>query len=293
MRCLFILLLLGFVGCALFYPSEKNVRQKLKEANYCKEDNDCAFLGPNCPFGCEAPINKSQKGNMQKLIADYRKGQWGNCSYTCGEKSDGLECIKNKCERKWNDQVETPKVFSYKEIKCDHPNFLKLPFIAKRCQGEGCADIFPTFIGGDLTLRKEPSQRSEIVGVLKKCERLGDFSSREVITALGRARIVSPSGEYKGVKLLHNQDVVVVSKSFEGYYTVCVRDELIGAAKPKTNEPVSPMSYLEAEILEPISSSSWIKITTLRGEVGFAPLVDKAIIWGPFDKRVKECGVSD
>lgn len=72
---------------------ELRIKQEIKKANYCQDDNDCLDAGGQCPFDCYAYVNKNEVGRISGLINSYRS----SCVYSCISCPEAV-CDNGKCQ---------------------------------------------------------------------------------------------------------------------------------------------------------------------------------------------------
>ncbi len=79
---LLFIILIGFPACVQNdkndvpqrdYVSVDYVNESIRDAKYCKVDEDCVSIGNICPFGCGIAINKNEKDSILNLISLYDK----------------------------------------------------------------------------------------------------------------------------------------------------------------------------------------------------------------------------
>ncbi|HZX45231.1 MAG TPA: hypothetical protein VFF28_06120 [Candidatus Nanoarchaeia archaeon] len=103
MKTLLIFLLLSLIaGCSQDCDTlEKEIKDRLSEANYCDTAEDCTFTSDfGCPFDCYVFYNKAADiTDAQDRLASYKKEGCDLCVYSCIEAPDEktIRCIDNKC----------------------------------------------------------------------------------------------------------------------------------------------------------------------------------------------------
>lgn len=77
---------------------EKEIKNLLEEANYCKNDSDCTFESKYyCPFGCYQFYNKNADlTEIDDKVKILRENNCNFCKYKCIKIYD-VKCIDNKC----------------------------------------------------------------------------------------------------------------------------------------------------------------------------------------------------
>lgn len=79
---------------------EKEIKDLLKEVNYCEEDSDCvAEWGYYCPFGCYKFYNRNADlSKIDKKVKIYNENCI-RCEYLCQQppKLEEIKCIEKMC----------------------------------------------------------------------------------------------------------------------------------------------------------------------------------------------------
>ena len=70
----------------------RDIKNQIKEANYCNVKEDCVWVGSKCPFGCNIYVNVNEENRIKDLLDNYIE----RCAYACVPVSS-VECINNKC----------------------------------------------------------------------------------------------------------------------------------------------------------------------------------------------------
>lgn len=88
-----LILLLVLTACSQSKNQEELIRNEIDAANYCTQDQDCAFVGSVCPFGCHLYVNSNESARIVSLLDSYQS----KCMYSCVP-SPGPRCVNNRCE---------------------------------------------------------------------------------------------------------------------------------------------------------------------------------------------------
>ena len=77
---------------------ETQIKQAIKEANYCEQDSDCVIAEQSaCPFGCHIAVNKAEAARIKGMIEEYNNAAYGSqCIYSCVA-IENVSCAQNQC----------------------------------------------------------------------------------------------------------------------------------------------------------------------------------------------------
>jgi hypothetical protein len=85
-----ILAVLLLAGCGT------DVREQIRQANYCTVASDCGDAGGACPYGCNVVVNTSEVARIRALLQSH--GDDG-CVYDCRQlrsvSCDNQVCVAN------------------------------------------------------------------------------------------------------------------------------------------------------------------------------------------------------
>ena len=85
-------LVLMVSGCSTEEKKEASLREQIKNANYCQSDEDCAFVGHQCPFGCYIYVNQNEREDISAKLQSFNS----RCTYSCIN-CQGVACINRTC----------------------------------------------------------------------------------------------------------------------------------------------------------------------------------------------------
>ncbi len=73
--------------------TEQEMRAMLESANYCTAASDCAYVGTQCPFGCNLYANKAEAERIKAALNSFQS----QCVYKCMA-CEGVQCVNNSCQ---------------------------------------------------------------------------------------------------------------------------------------------------------------------------------------------------
>jgi hypothetical protein len=78
------------------------IKNLIKDMNYCEQDSDCGFLREKislgCPFGCFNLVNKNADASqIISLGTKYFEQNNPTCLYSCTLEPEEIRCLNNKC----------------------------------------------------------------------------------------------------------------------------------------------------------------------------------------------------
>ena len=78
-------------------PSADEVKEIFDSYNYCESDDDCEFLGWECPLWCYIPMNKKFIQESRWILNDFVNHLENRCVYVCLDMNKAV-CNNYKCE---------------------------------------------------------------------------------------------------------------------------------------------------------------------------------------------------
>ena len=165
---------------------------------------------------------------------------------------------------------------------CDESK--KLPKIINSCEGEMCAFYHYDKALEDITLYEKPSLSSSKVGMIKKCEQFKSLDVLMKMKSFGTAKVLFINKELKDHTVKVGDVVTVFQYQGEGYLALCVgkKKEIQGVMEGLRDgqEDIAEVSSLKDTVNE-----AWVKLTTLKGVVGYTPRESNIMWYATIDEK--------
>jgi len=74
-----------------------DIEERIKLANFCDEDDNCAVVDFGCPFDCYSFVNKDEEERIKGRVE--RLDMYGfQCEQKCSPFSGAVKCVDNTCQ---------------------------------------------------------------------------------------------------------------------------------------------------------------------------------------------------
>ncbi len=102
---------------------EKQIREKISEANYCNKNEDCIITSFDCLFGCWNIINRNELDTLKLLVKKYDECRGDvRCIYRCASPPEAVGCENGVCVQKpskmtiWTEKMREKYCENYSKV---------------------------------------------------------------------------------------------------------------------------------------------------------------------------------
>lgn len=169
----------------------------------------------------------------------------------------------------------------------------KLPKLIESCEGEACGFYHYDKALKDITLYEKPSLKSKVVGTIKRCEKFKSLSPIMKMKSFGTAKVLTLSKTLENQSVKVGDIVTLFQYQGEGYLALCVGDnkDIQGVMEGLSD---GDKSIAEVSIAKKTVNEAWVKLTTMKGIIGYTPrqnnimwyaMIDEKLLCNPEDKK--------
>lgn len=169
-----------------------------------------------------------------------------------------------------------------------------LPKLIESCEGEACGFYHYDKALEDIPLYEEVSIESRIVATIKKCEKFKSLTPVMKMKSFGTAKVITLNDSLLKKSVKVGDIVTLFQDQGEGYLALCIGDkkDIQGVMEGMTG---GDTSIAEVSVVKNTVNEPWVKLTTIKGVVGFTPrknnimwyaMIDEKLLCGPEDKKL-------